>query len=188
VVMNKTISRLLIVDSFIMTAFGLLGPIYAIFVEKIGGNILDTGIAFAIYSITLGVFSYFIGKLGDRIKKDYHLLCIGLVITTAGFCGYLLVQNPMELMIVQFILGIGHAVYNPIFDSVFSAHLDTNKKSSEWADWESLNFIVTGVMSVLGAWLVFTFGFKTLFILMFLSSLFGLVLLKKLKRQIMKNV
>ena len=42
---------------------GLLAPIYALYVENIGGNIVDAGIAWAIFSISMGVLLIVFGKL-----------------------------------------------------------------------------------------------------------------------------
>ena len=181
--MNPKIRLLLTVDSFIIAAFGLIGPIYAIYVEKIGGDILDAGLAFAIYSISLGGISYFIGKLGDRIKNEYAMIFSGVLISTAGFFSYLLVQNSFQLMIVQAILGVGQAMYNPMYDVIFSTNIDNKKKDSEWADWESLNFLITGVSAIIGAWIADLFGFKILFVIMGLCSLTSLLLIPQLKQK-----
>ena len=56
--MKRGLKLLLEADGFVLFGFGLLAPIYAIFVEKIGGDVLDAGIAYAIYLFVLGIFIY----------------------------------------------------------------------------------------------------------------------------------
>ena len=172
--MNTKIRLLLILDGFIITAFGLLGPIYAVFVQKIGGNILDAGLAFAVYSITLGVVAYFTGKLGDKIKNQINLLIIGQILLSIGFFSYLTVRNPTHLMFTQFILGLGAAISYPIYDGLFSISLDKGKQYSEWASWTSLNFVLTGIAAIVGSFIAKSFGFTALFITMGASSLISL--------------
>lgn len=183
--MNTKIRLLLTLDGFRIAAFGLLGPIYAIFVQKIGGDILDAGLAFAVYSITLGVIAYFVGRLGDRIKNQINLMVIGHILLSIGFFSYLVIKNPVQFMFAQFILGAGAAISDPIYDALFSANLDKGKQYSEWADWESLDFILTGVAAIIGSSIAEFFGFRILFIIMGLSSLISLffVYLFKIKNK-----
>lgn len=184
--MNAKIRLLLTLDGFRIAAFGLLGPIYAIFVEKIGGDILDAGLAFAIYSITLGVLAYFIGKLGDRAKNHINILFAGHVLLSIGFFSYLLVKTPAHLMFVQAILGIGAAMSDPIFDAIFSENLDQGRHDSEWADWESMNFILAGITALIGSSIAEFLGFRTLFVIMGVSSLVSFIFVYIFKLKIKK--
>ena len=179
--MNKKIKLLLTLDGFRIFSLGLLGPIYAIFVEKIGGDVLEAGAAFALYSIVLGIFAIVVGKLGDRVKNQTVLLLIGYSLLSVGFFGYLFVERSLHLMLVQVILGIGGAFAAPVFDGIFSANLDKGRYNSEWADWEAVNYIATGVAAIAGSLIVTYFGFDVLFMVMGLSSLGSLAFLYHLK-------
>lgn len=55
--LSNLISRLILylTDGFLIAGAGLLAPIFAIFVEKIGGSILEAGIASGIFSLTAGI-------------------------------------------------------------------------------------------------------------------------------------
>lgn len=169
--MNRKVRLLLALDGFRLTAFGLLGPVYAIFVEQIGGDILDVGTAFAVYSITIGSIAYLTGKLGDRSIKPSRLLLIGHFFEALGFFGYLFVHNPAQLIIVQLILGIGMAIESPAFDSLLSVNADKGRHSSEWGDWEAMANLVNGITAIIGAAIAKFYGFQVLFILMTISSL-----------------
>ena len=61
--MHKQLKLFLVADGFYALAFGMLAPIYAVFVERIGGDILEAGTAWAIFMIVSGIGLLFLGKL-----------------------------------------------------------------------------------------------------------------------------
>ncbi len=111
------------------------------------------------------------------------MIVIGLALSCMGFFGYLLVQEPVHLFIIQAILGIGGAVWIPASDSIYSKNLDRGKFASEWGLWDSIYWISMGVSASIGSFLASIYGFRFLFAVMFLVSLAGLIasvlLLKK---------
>ncbi|QQG38722.1 MAG: MFS transporter [Candidatus Woesearchaeota archaeon] len=178
---------ILIASVFYNLAAGLFGPLYAIFVENIGGNILTAGWAWALYTITMGVTLYFMGKLEDKVKKDEIFVVLGFGLISLGMLGYLFIEQPMHLFIVQALLGFGWAFGTPAFDSLYSKNLDKKKVASEWGAYESSVRIVEGIAAFLGAIIASAFGFRALFTVMFILSLialfiiFNLLNLKKVK-------
>ena len=54
---NKQIKTLLLTDGIIILACAMLGPIYALFVQEIGGDLLDAAYAFAVYAFVAGIRS-----------------------------------------------------------------------------------------------------------------------------------
>jgi len=53
--MKRGLRFLLIADAWVNLALGMIGPIYAIFVEQIGGDILDASWAYFTYMLTAGI-------------------------------------------------------------------------------------------------------------------------------------
>lgn len=53
--MHVVLKVLLLSYALCSLALGMLGPVYAIFVEEIGRDILDAGSAWSIYMFTMGV-------------------------------------------------------------------------------------------------------------------------------------
>ena len=49
-------------DRFVMVAGAMLGPIYALFVKNIGGNLLDASCAAAVFFLTGGIVMLISGK------------------------------------------------------------------------------------------------------------------------------
>jgi drug/metabolite transporter (DMT)-like permease len=75
--MNRTIKTLLATDSLFVLAAGMLGPIYAIFVERIGGDILEAGGAYAAFSLASGILIFLISKWEDHVRHQEKLVVIG---------------------------------------------------------------------------------------------------------------
>ena len=130
---NHSLRILIIINLVFVFGASLFGPLYAVYVkEEIGGNILDIGWAFATYMITVGIIAYAAGKMGDKLKEKEYFLAIGYLIRAVGFFSYTLVSNIEELLLLQFFLGIGEAIANPVFKSIYSIHLDNGKESTQW--------------------------------------------------------
>lgn len=174
--MDRELKILLFSYAMIAFAGGMFGPIYAIFVENIGGDILTAGGAYAAFSIAAGVLTLLISRWEDHVKHQEKLIILGFAINSIGFLGYLFIQTPMHLFIVQIILGISMAIISPAYDSLYSKHLDKGKFSSEWGMWEGMNYIVLGISAAIGGVFGAIFGFRILFIAMFLISLVGLAI------------
>ena len=164
--MRRGLKIILVTNSLILLAGTLLGPIYAIFVEEIGGDILTVGYSFAVFSIVAGVVVLLIGKLEDRLKKKGPIIVIGYLVMALGFYGYLFVKNPIHLFVVQGIIGLGEALYIPALIATYDKLVEEKNAAFQWGAWEGIYYIIAGVAAFLGAWIVNDFGFTPLFILM----------------------
>ncbi len=158
-----------------MLAGGMFGPIYAVFVENIGGDLLTAGSAYAAFSISAGILIFFISRWEDHIKHQEKLVVVGFVFSCIGFLGYLFIRSPIDLFIVQIVFGLGEAISTPAFDGMYSKLLDKGKFASEWGLWESLNYIVIAVAAVVGGYLANVYGFRFIFVIMFILSIIGLL-------------
>ncbi len=184
--MKKWLKVLLAADFFIILAMGMIAPIYAVFVENIGGDILDAGSTWAIFALTAGILVYIIGKWEDKDKHYAKMLFVGYSLRSLGFVGYMFVQNTYQLFAVQVLFGISMAVATPSFDALFSSYLDKGKYATEWGVWEAMNMIVSAVAALIGGVIAKYFGFNTLFMIMFICGLIGVavssvLVIKKIK-------
>lgn len=170
----KPALKILLLSSFFMNlAAGLFGPLYAVFVQRIGGDLLTAGSAYAGFSIALGVMIFFLSRWEDRVKHQEKLIVIGRALSVVGFVGYLFIRNPLDLFFVQIILGMADAVLVPAFDSVFSKNLDRGHSASEWGMWESMRATVVGIAAVIGGFVAQNYGFTALFQIMTVISMFS---------------
>lgn len=162
-------------DAFYILAGALLGPIYALYVQKIGGDLLDASSSFAFFMLTAGVVVYLLSLWEDKFKHRKKFVIAGYGIGVIGYLGYLFVNSPTALFIVQIILGFSAALKDPAYDALFS---DSGKKHLilAWGEWEAMDYIVWGVGALMGGFIAKYFGFQILLYIMFLMSILSFVI------------
>ncbi len=170
---NSNIKFLLTTNGLILFSGALLGPIYALFVKEVGGDILDAGFAGAAFAFSAGLVSLLVGRYGDAIKNKGFILSLGYIIIAIGFFVYEWVDSMALLLTAQVIIGIGEALYSPMFDALYSENLDDGKFSSEWGMWECMNYWTSCAAAVIGALFVKEFGFQNLFLIMGILALWS---------------
>ena len=178
--MNRVLKYLLVAEGFWMLAAGLFGPIYAIFVIRIGGNILEAGAAYAAFSLAAAIMVFIISRWEDHVRHKEKLIVIGHTIGAVGILGYLFVASPAHLFIVQIMLGVAEAISLPAFDGIYSRHLDRGRFASEWGMYETMDYLVAGVSAGVGGLIASMFGFQVLFMSMFVLSLVSIAVSVKL--------
>ena len=171
--MRREIKILLLSDTWTYLALGLIGPIYAIFVEKIGGNILDASWAYSSFMITTGLVMFFISRWEDKAKHKEELVVVGYVLTSLGCLSYIFVKDEISLVITQVILGLAGALYTPAFDALYSEYLDSDEEASEWGLEEAMIYVIGAISALIGGYVAKFLGFRSLFIIMFIVSTFS---------------
>ena len=66
--LSKSAKILLLASSLWYFGEGLFGPLFAVFAEKVGGDIMDITWAWSLYLIVTGIAYVAIGKLFNRTK------------------------------------------------------------------------------------------------------------------------
>ena len=66
---NKALRILLMTDGLVLLATAMLGPIYALFVEKVGGSLLDASFAGGTFAVAAGITVLISGKITDKVKQ-----------------------------------------------------------------------------------------------------------------------
>jgi MFS family permease len=181
---NRALRALLFADGLVLVATAMLTPIYAVFVERVGGDILDAGITAAALAFGAGVASLLAGKHTDTLKNKKMIIVYGYFAVGLGFLLYTQVDNVWQLAGVQVLIGLVRALFDPAFDALYSTHLDRAKEAEEWGAWEAMAYFSAGIGAILGAALVAAFSFGVLFVAMavlcFASALYVLRLPKQI--------
>ena len=163
---NKALRVLLVTNGLILVSAAMLGPIYAIFVEEIGGDLLDASIAGFLFALTAGLVSLFSGKISDGTRRNEIIMTIGYLLMGTGFFLYQFINSVLFLFAIQILIGLGEAIYAPAFDKLYSVHLDRGKSGTEWGAWECMNYFAAAFGALIGGLIVTQFGFKAIFIIM----------------------
>lgn len=163
---NRALRILLITNGLILLASAMLGPIYALYVQKVGGDLLDASLAGSVFAFIAGLTVLLSGKYSDKLPQKKLIVVMGYVIIGLGFLLYTKVSSIKFLLLVQVIIGFGDAIYSAPFNTLYSEHLDEGKDGAEWGTWEALNYFSTATGALIGGLLVTNFGFAPLFIVM----------------------
>ncbi|MCL5411636.1 MAG: MFS transporter [Patescibacteria group bacterium] len=163
---NRPLRILLLSNATILVAGAMLGPISALFIEKIGGDLLDASFAGGIFALAAGVTVLLAGTYTDKIKEKELVVVFGYLTVGIGFLLYTLVNSVWFLLTVQVLVGFGEAIYAPAFDATYSKHLDKGKTGKEWGAWESANYFSVAIGALGGGFIVTNLGFTALFLIM----------------------
>jgi MFS family permease len=180
--MNKYAKNLLIGGNIWYLGEGMLGPLFAVFSERVGGDVLDVSYAWALYLVISGILTIVVGRVADKFKCNEQLLVSGYFLNAAGTFAYLLVNNQTKLLFVQAVLGIASALASPTWDALFSKHENRKNGGLLWGLAGGSAEILTGIALVVGGILVTRFSFSTLFIVMGAVQLTAAVYQSKILR------
>jgi len=181
---NKAIPIIIATDSLVMFASAMLAPIFALFVDKIGGTLLDASMTVGAFALAAGFTSLLSGKYTDKIKEKEYIVIAGYLIIGIGFLLMFFAESVAMLVFIQLLIGFGQALYSPAFDALFTQHANRKKMGRQWGAWESMYYFTTAAGAFLGGLIVTIFSFSAMFVIMALlcfgSAVYILFLPRKL--------
>jgi len=175
--LNKVIRILIASDFLLQSGWGLIGPIFAIFITQQvkGGSLEAVGFAAAVYWITKSCAQPFIARFLD-IKKgekdDFKALIIGMYIANLIPLGYLFSTNILQIFLLEFIRGLAMACVVPTWSGIFTRHIDKGWEAFSWSIESTSIGFAAGLAAAFGGVMVVIMGFRIVFVLV---SIFGLV-------------
>ena len=183
--MNKKLLLLILSDVLILSSFGLIGPIFAIFIiENLeGGSIVAAGLSTTIFlvvksTVQMPLSRYFI----DKEKHKTRSLLLGtLLIISVPFI-YIAAKSVYAIYVAQAIYGLGAALAYPSWFSLFTTYMDKKHRGFEYTLWSTSIGVGTALTAYFGAKIAEVLGFKTLFLFVGIVALMGFVLLIVLDR------
>ena len=144
---------------------GMLGPLFAVFAERIGGDILELTWAWATYLIVTGILIVFVGRISDFSSKE-KIMLIGYTLNTIFTFGYLLVSSPVHLFVIEAGLGVATALAWPTWDALYAKYENKNYDGTAWGLAAGGEFFMGGLAIILGGFIVAKLSFNALFITM----------------------
>lgn len=145
---------------------GMFGPLFAIFTEKIGGDILDVSWAWATYLILAGCLYIVVGKITDKYDNTEKIMVLGYALNAIFTFGYLFVSTAWHLFIVQAGLGIALAMATPTWYALYAKHENRKVDGFQWGLAGGEAQIITGIAIIIGGYIVSVSSFNTLFLIM----------------------
>lgn len=167
--LNRQIKILLYSSNIWYLREGMFAPLFAVFSQKIGGNILDMTQVLATYLIVSGFFTVLVGKIPKRVISSAKLMILGYGLNALFTFCYVFVSSQMSLFFVQVGLGIASSLANPTWNSLYAKYERRGPQKQigyVWALANGQTDVLTGIGILLGGLIINSFSFNALFIIM----------------------
>ncbi len=176
--MNFVAKILILSDVIIVSAFGFLSPIFALFVtDKIAGGTIETvGYATAFYWLVAFLVRLPLAKRVDSTtseKDDFLYMAIGSFIICLVPFMYIFSSKIWHIYLIQAIYGLGHSLRVPGWYAMFTKRLGKGKEGYSWSVSTMITGIGSAITAALGGLIANHLGFDTLFIIIGILSIFG---------------
>jgi len=135
---NKVIRILISSDIMLQSGWGLIGPIFAIFLTRQiqGGRLEMVGFIAAAYWITKSIVQPFIAhkldvKGGER--DDFKLLVLGMFLANLVPIGYFFSTQIWHIFVLECFRGLAMACVIPSWAGIFTRHIDRGREAFSWS-------------------------------------------------------
>ena len=187
--LNRVIKILIFSDLILNSAFGLLAPVFAIFIinQIQGGDAKVAGIAVGTYWILKSILQIPIGNYLDRNhgeKDDFYFMIIGSMLGSITFLGFIFAREPWHLYALQALLACGMALAIPSWGGIFTRHMDKGREGFTWSLESSSIGIGAGIAGIAGGMIAKYVGFTPLFIMMSVGGVLASLFLLLIKNQL----
>ncbi len=176
--MHSVLRTLIISDIFILGSFGLLQPIFAVFVVQgiAGTTLTSVGMALTIQLFTKAAFQVLVGKWDDEDKghrRELKTLFIGSLLISIVPFGYALSTTLWQLYLIQFLYGLGGALSFPSWRIIFTRFMNRDRQGYEWGVYDTIISLATAAAAGLGGYIAEQFSFRFLFVAVGVMSVLG---------------
>lgn len=195
---NKVVRVIIYWDFFFNSAWGLLSPIFAIFiVQNITLNNAAKGAEVAGFAaLIFWIFKSFlqipIGAYLDKNhgeKDDFWFGAVGTILSGLVPFGFLFARLPEHIYLLQIIHAVAMSMIVPSLYAIFTRHIDKGKEAFEWSMDSTVLGIGVGITGALGGIIASRFGFSMIFVTVGILNLIAGVLLFAIKdRMYRKNI
>lgn len=192
---NLIVLILMISDAVVFTGFGLIEPVFAIFVNEdlIGGSILAAGIASTIFFLTKSILQLPFSRYVDKYDHAWHsphkhlstkFLWLGMTLIAITPFLYFFSTHVYHIYLAQFLFGVGSALGYPTWLKLWELHLEKGSESFQWTLYSTVISISGAISATVGAGITQHLGFRVTFILVGIIALLGCGILLFLNKDI----
>ncbi len=192
-IINKIVRTLITADFFLNLGWGLLSPVFAIFIlrnitmgnpliaaEVAGFSALFYWIPKSLIEIPIG---YFLDKKrGER--DDFWFMVFGYFLMAFVPLGYMLSSAPWHIYLLQILYAFGMALALPSWLAIFTRHIDKGKEGLEWGMESTSIGAGAGIAGGLGGIIAGALGFGVLFVAVSVLNFVSVLILIPIRRHI----
>lgn len=175
---NNLIKILTFSDFIVVSGWGLVNPLFAVFVTKQieGGGVELVGLAVAIYWILRASLQIPFARFIDSHKgeiDDFVVMAAGSFLMSMMPFGYMFAAKPVHILLLQGMTGFASAMVSPGWLAIFTRHVDKNSEAQSWGLYNAMVGYAVALAGALSGFMVSRFGFKTLYFIVGIICTFG---------------
>jgi len=195
-IINKIVKVLISSDFFLNLGWGLLSPVFALFVlQRITFNdpakaAEVAGFAALSYWIAKSLLEIPIGRFLDKTdgeRDDFWFMVIGLLVVGLVPLGFLVSSKPWHIYVFQVVHAIGMAMTLPSWLAIFTRHIDKGKEAFEWSLETTSIGAGAGIAGGVGGLVASVFGFEALFLFVSVLTLLAALVLLLVRDNVFKK-
>jgi MFS family permease len=161
-------------DFFLSSAWGLLSPVYALFVVNriTGGDIARAakiaGFAALCYWLVKSFLQFPISRYLDRNhgeKDDFLFMVLGTFFSGLIPFGFMISSQPWHVFGLEILHAAAMSMFIPSWYAIFTRHIDKGQEAFEWGMDSTFLGIGVGITGAAGGMITALLGFNVIFIL-----------------------
>jgi DHA1 family quinolone resistance protein-like MFS transporter len=177
---------LMLSDIFVLTGFGLIQPILAIYINDggvTGGTMLTAGMASALFLLTKSLVQLPFGSYVDRQSCKARWLLLGTLLMALVPIIYVTAHSIYQVYLAEIVYGLGSGLAYPTWLGLWSANLSKGQESFQWSVYHTSTGLGTAATGAAGAAVASLVGFYATFLLAGLLCLLGCAALILMERR-----
>jgi len=180
--LNRVIIKLITADFFLQSGWGLIAPIFAIFITQQieGGSIEVVAFATAAFWIIKSTIQPFLANVLDVVKgekDDFKFLVIGMYIAALVPFGYFFATQIWHIFILEIVRGIAMACVVPSWLGIFTRHINKGWEAFSWSVQSTGLGFAAGFAAAFGGVIASSLGFGVVFIMVGILKLISATML-----------
>jgi len=191
---NQVILIIVLADFVLITGFGLLPPIFAVFVTQqiVNGTVAVVGFAITIYWVVKSILQLFVARYIDKNHgeiDDFYFMIAGALINSVVVTLFYFASHPWHIYLLEFLIAVGDSLLVPPFYAIFTRHIDKGQEGFEWSLYSSFSLGAGSALGgALGGVLGTIIGFRNIFPLVGILSFIATIMFIFLRPYIMPKI
>jgi MFS transporter, DHA1 family, multidrug resistance protein len=186
--MGRTAFAVLLGSMFIsMLGMNIISPFLPVYAVKMGASSLELGLVQAAFSAAGVLTLLFVGQLSDRIGRK-PFLTSGLAILALSSAGLIFANEPIHLVLLRFVQGLGASTYLGISQAYMGDGVPAGAEGRWMGYFNAVLFAGMGAGPLVGGLVKDAFGISTTFLILAIINSLGLIVVFLFLRELPRRI
>jgi DHA1 family multidrug resistance protein-like MFS transporter len=157
-----------------MLGMNIISPFLPVYAIKMGASALELGLVQGAFSAAGVLTLLFVGQLSDRIGRK-PFLNSGLAILLLSSVGLIFANEPLHLILLRFVQGLGASTYLGISQAYLGDGVPAGAEGRWMGYFNAVLFAGMGAGPLVGGLVQDVFGIRTTFLVLAIMNSLGLI-------------